>query len=104
MATGSSDPLPRLADALGDVGNRLREISDELRGLQLGTTTSTPTMPPPVWQPTPPPAIPQPAWQPAPAPVPPPAMPPPPPPRLPEPTLWTRLEPERVQEIPTLWE
>jgi uncharacterized membrane protein len=84
MATGSSDTLPRLADALSEVGVRLREISEELRGLQLDAT------PPPVPAPEPPP-VPKAA----------PAIPKPAPsyPRLPEPTL-LQLEPTG----PTLWE
>jgi uncharacterized membrane protein len=100
MAT--SDPLPRLADALSDVGRRLREISDELRGLQLGTTVTIPNpaapQPPPLHR-TPMPAPP--GYQ---LPTPPPPYPapfhPPQPPRLPEPTLLTRHD----TGAPSLWE
>lgn len=38
MATGSTDALPRLADALSDVGTRLRQISDELRTIHEDAT------------------------------------------------------------------
>jgi uncharacterized membrane protein len=111
MAT--SDPLPRLADALSDVGHRLREISDELRGLQLGTTVITPNpaaqQPPPLHQ-TPMPAPPgyqmpmAPPVQPAPIPVPMPAHPAPPPPAYPAPFPSPLPDPRFETARPTLWE
>jgi uncharacterized membrane protein len=86
MATGSPDPLPRLADALSEVGARLLEISNELRGLSL--------RPAPAPQPAPEPQpIPMAAWQPLPPP--------------PQPQPWPRLPPYQPPVIParvTLWE
>ncbi len=56
MADQSMESLPRLADALLDVGTRLREISDELRGLHTGaqaqSTPAGPAVRPPGTAPT----------------------------------------------------
>ncbi|HEV2780306.1 MAG TPA: DUF2339 domain-containing protein [Actinophytocola sp.] len=92
MATESSKSLLWVADALSEVGDRLREISNELRGLRPGTATQTSTIVPPT---------PEPPTRPATTP------PPPQLPRFPEsvapPPAWTPAEPTMATG-PTFWE
>ncbi|AXB46280.1 DUF2339 domain-containing protein [Amycolatopsis albispora] len=92
--SGTTDPLPRIADALGEIAGRLSTLSDELRALPSAQVSAPPLAPVPEPVLPPPPAPAPPGMAPPPYPVPPMAPMPqwqPRPPQPPRPTLSEKL-------------